>query len=120
MRGSSVYKRSIMAIASAVTALMMIMAPIAVQADGNPNLRVLPPNSRAFGLTYGGWSAAWWQYVESQPASSNPLSDVTGERCGVAQSGPVFFLVGTNGSGQATRETGVKSPDVWGFGGAAP
>ena len=65
---------------------------------------VLPPNAKAFGKTYGGWSAAWWQYVLAQPASSSPLVDPTGAGCGAGQSGQVFFLVGTNSSGTATRD----------------
>src|SRR5262249_22552324 len=65
---------------------------------------ILPPNSTAFGKTYGGWSAAWWQYVLAQPASSSPRVDPTGAGCGTGQSGRVFFLVGTSGSGTATRD----------------
>jgi hypothetical protein len=70
----------------------------------NPNPGVLPPNSTAFGRTYGGWSAAWWQYVEAQPVSSNPLVDPTGAGCRAGQSGAVFFLVGANGPGTFTRD----------------
>ena len=55
---------------------------------------VLPPNSHAYGKTYGAWSAAWWQYVVAQPVSSNPLFDPTGAVCRNGQSGKVFFLVG--------------------------
>jgi hypothetical protein len=62
------------------------------RADHNPG--VLPPNSHAYGKTYGGWSAAWWQYVVAQPVSSNPLLDPTGAGCRNGQSGKVFFLVG--------------------------
>jgi hypothetical protein len=69
----------------------------------NRNPGVLPPSSEAFGKTYGGWSAAWWKYVEAQPVRSNPLEDSTGAGCRTAQSGQVFFLVGANGSGTATR-----------------
>ena len=61
---------------------------------GNVNAGVLPPNAHAFGKTYGAWSAAWWQYVVAQPASSNPLFDATGAGCRTGQSGKVFFLVG--------------------------
>jgi hypothetical protein len=68
-----------------------------------PMAHVVPPQSHAFGRSYGSWSAAWWQYVLAQPASTNPLTDPTGAGCGVAQSGPVFFLVGTTG-GTATRD----------------
>lgn len=72
--------------------------------DGNLNPGVLPPSSTGFGKTYGAWSAAWWQYVFLQPASSNPLLDPTGAGCRAGQSGPVFLLVGTAGSGAATRD----------------
>lgn len=70
----------------------------------NANPGVLPPNSHAVGKTYGAWSAVWWQYVESQPVSSNPLLDSTGAGCRKAQSGHVFFLVGANSSGSVTRD----------------
>jgi len=93
--------RRILALAS-LTASLLVMAPAATQAAANPNPGVLPPNSHAFGQTYGAWSAAWWQYVLAQPASSNPLLDPTGANCGVGQSGNVFFLVGTT-SGTVTR-----------------
>ena len=54
---------------------------------------VFPPNSTPFGMTYGDWAAAWFQYAFSIPASNNPLPDTTGENCNVGQSsGPVFFL----------------------------
>jgi hypothetical protein len=84
--------------------LALLLAVPAQRARAGANPRVLPPQSDSFGKTYGAWSAAWWQYVELQPASSNPLVDPTGAGCGVDQSGPVFFLVGTNGSGLATRD----------------
>jgi hypothetical protein len=61
---------------------------------------VVPP----FGKVYDALSVAWWQYVLAQPDASNPLKDPTGAGCGTRQSGPVFFLVGALGSGQATRD----------------
>jgi hypothetical protein len=67
------------------------------------NPHVVPPHGQPFGRSYGSWSAAWWKYVLARPASTNPLADPTGAGCGVAQSGPVFFLVGTSG-GTATRD----------------
>jgi len=71
--------------------------------EANLNPRVLPPSSGAYGKTYGGWSAAWWQFVSAQPVRSNPLSDSTGAGCRNAQSGPVFFLVGGSGNTTVTR-----------------
>jgi hypothetical protein len=86
----------------AALVLTMVSIPAARSAEGNPG--VLPPDANAFGKSYGAWSSAWWQYVLLQPASSNPLVDPTGALCGVGQSGPVFFLVGTAGSGAAIRD----------------
>ena len=94
-----------------LVALTLTVAPLGARAnDSNLNPGILPPSATAFGKTYGAWSSAWWQYVESQPASSNPLVDHTGAGCSVGQSGPVFFLVGTNGSGAATRDKCTVPP----------
>ena len=46
-------------------------------------------------------SAQWWQWVLPIPPANNPLVDDDAP-CGVAQSGPFFFLVGTQG-GSAER-----------------
>lgn len=63
-----------------------------------------PPDSQPFGMTYGDWSAAYWQYVFSIPASTNPLLDTTGSDCAVGQSsGPVFFLNTTPVSGASVK-----------------
>lgn len=69
---------------------------------GNPG--VLPVESRAFGRSYGEWSAAWWQWAYGIPVPVNPLFDETGARCGTGQSGKVWFLAGVfNASGTAVR-----------------
>ena len=60
---------------------------------------VIPPG----GGIYGDLSAAWWKYVLEQPNETNPLLDPTGAGCRTGQSGRVFFLVGTAGTGQTTR-----------------
>jgi hypothetical protein len=65
-------------------------------------LQVIPPDSNPYNLTYGDWSAKWWQWALSIPANINPLLDQTGENCGVNQSDPVWFLAGTQG-GPAER-----------------
>jgi len=59
-----------------------------------------PADSQPFGMTYGDWVAAYWQYLLSIPLSTNPVfEDMTGEYCNLDQgSGPVYFL---NASGFA-------------------
>jgi hypothetical protein len=60
---------------------------------------IYPPGSTPYNLTFGEWSAKWWQWVISLPEGINPLTDMTGEDCAQAQnqSGPVWFLTGTFG-----------------------
>lgn len=83
--------------------LALAIAPAPKALAGGNNL-VYPPDEAVYGMTYGEWGAAWWQYVLSIPAADNPLLDETGAKCDVGQGGPVFFLVGVfNVSGTATR-----------------
>lgn len=70
----------ILSIVAVVAALLMGTVYIA-SAGGNKNPGVLPPNSRVQGLTYGEWSARWWQYVLSIPGEENPLTGGTGTNC---------------------------------------
>jgi hypothetical protein len=80
-------------------------AVVAIAAAASANAsdrdpRIIAPQ----GTSYGPLSAAWWQYVHSFPASTNPLSDPTGAGCAAGQSGAVFFLVGASGSASVTRD----------------
>lgn len=63
---------------------------------GNPG--ILPPQSHAYGKSYGEWAVKWWQWVMSIPADRNPLTDTTGEFAGEGQSGPVWFAAGSFGN----------------------
>src|SRR3989442_8315950 len=75
----------------------------------NPNPGVIPPNAKAFGMTYGEWSAKWWQWAFSLPVDQNPFFD-EGGTCsnganGQPEPGPVWFLTGViNVSGTAVRD----------------
>ena len=55
---------------------------------------VYSPNSVVYGMTYGDWVVAYWQYLLSIPLSTNPaFGDTTGVYCNLGQgSGPVYFL----------------------------
>jgi hypothetical protein len=57
---------------------------------GNP--RVFPPGSSPFGMSYGEWLAEFFAWVFNIPPENNPSLDLTGEFCGVEQSGPVWYL----------------------------
>src|SRR5437763_11387933 len=77
---------------------------------GNQNSGIHPPCSSPYGLTYGEWSARWWQWLLAIPPNVNPNFDGTSldpdvatvNDCAQGQSGPVWFLAGTFG-GPAER-----------------
>jgi hypothetical protein len=60
-------------------------------------------------MSYGEWSAKWWQWVLSKPPNVNPLVDKTGELCGIGQSGPIWFLGGTWGYPEVVRNCTIPS-----------
>jgi hypothetical protein len=76
----------------------------AVSGQGNPG--IVPINARVTTVkTYAELGAEWWQWAVQAPATDNPLTDATGEKCRVGQQGPVWFLAGTQGSGVPTQRT---------------
>jgi hypothetical protein len=70
--------------------------------------KIFPRDSKPFGLSYEQWSIKWWQWVLSEPESSNPLVDKTGRSCSENQVGPIWFLAGTKG-GLANRECTIPA-----------
>lgn len=73
-----------------------------------PRSAVVPPQARPHGRTYGEWSMAYWQWLWSIPAASNPVFDETGEFVSSGQSGSVWFLTRTFG-GIAERTASIPS-----------
>lgn len=55
-----------------------------------------------FGLSYGDWSARWWEWLLSIPAATNPNLSTGRVDCSVGQAGDVWFLAGSFG-GTAQR-----------------
>ena len=52
----------------------------------------MPINARVTTVkTYAELGAEWWQWAVQAPATDNPLTDATGEKCRVGQQGPVWF-----------------------------
>jgi hypothetical protein len=98
--------------------------------DGHP--KVVSSRSKVFGLTYGEWGAAWWQWLLPIPPCSTgpvdpdhptecagtpaPTLDTTGAECDAGQSGPVWFLAGTSYNtlqfGAATRSCTVPPRQI--------
>jgi hypothetical protein len=77
--------------------LMMIPLAFGQTPSSKTGPEIFPPDSEPYGLTYGEWSAKWWQWTLPIPADKNPINDKTGEYCDLNQSGPVWFLAGTSG-----------------------
>lgn len=63
------------------------------------NFATYSNDTKPYNLTYGDWTARWWQWFYSIPRDVNPFNDVTGINCAQYQSGPVWFLTGTTGNG---------------------
>ena len=60
------------------------------------NVKVYSQDSKPFGLTFGKWSAIWWQWILRIPKSINPATDFTGQNASIGQRDPnVFFLCQT-------------------------
>jgi len=92
----------------AITLVLLTVASVAFAAGRNPNPGIAPINSTPYGMSYGEWSGAWWQWNFSFPADMNPVSDPTGELAGLGQSGPVWFLAGNFG-GTTVRHATVPA-----------
>lgn len=82
-----------------------IMLVPTVSFSGNANPGVLPSNSKPYGMTYGEWSARWWQWAISLPTDNNPLFNTAD--CSTGQLGPVWFLGGSFVSATDVRNCNV-------------
>jgi hypothetical protein len=76
----------------AVVLVLLLSTVLVISVRANANQKVMPPKSRVQGLTYGEWSAKWWQYVLSIPESDNPLAGGTGNKCAFQQIGNVALI----------------------------
>ena len=62
---------------------------------------ILDPTQPHYGNSDDVWGATWFQWFYQLPEKAGaciiPTTDMTGANCGDGQSGPVFFLAGTQG-----------------------
>lgn len=63
----------------------------------------LPADALVQGISQSKWSEHWWQWAGSFDVAHSPVSDQTGEFCGLKQKGPVWFLAGTYGTRRTVR-----------------
>jgi hypothetical protein len=59
----------------------------------NTNQSIYPINAKPYGLTYGEWTAKWWQWSFSIPSKDNPVVDETGEKCSMGQNDTNVWLL---------------------------
>ena len=101
-------RRNLVAMSIVMLALMMYALIPFARAQSSNNLDVFTTDSKPYGLTYGEWTARWWQWANSIPKPDNPAVDNTGKNCAIDQNGPVWFLAGTFG-GSAERTCTIPS-----------
>ena len=104
------HRSAVIAAVSIFVGLLAGLVPEVYAANKNPS--VIPPNAKSYGMTYGQWSAKWWQWAYSLPVDQNPWFDEGGSCANGAhgQFGPVWFLTGViNESGTAERQCTVPA-----------
>src|SRR5215510_4067387 len=100
-------------VAASACAVVLALGPLLISANSlAQTVTVIPANGTVAGMTYGEWSAAWWQWDLSIPVPANPSFDTTGNHCHVGQSGPVFFLAGSATGAPMTRDCSVSADKV--------
>jgi len=62
---------------------------------------LLAPDAKVDGVTFGEFTARWWQWAEFMPIA--PFLDPDGRLCDIDQEGPVWFLAGTDGTFNVKR-----------------
>jgi virginiamycin B lyase len=65
--------------------------------SSNRELQVFSADSKPYNLTYGEWTAKWWQWAYSISKNMNPAYDDSGKYCAQKQNTQVWFLAGTYG-----------------------
>lgn len=82
-----------LAAALLVPTLLSLSSASAAEGPGNDkNPGVLPPQSNAYGQTYGQWSADWWTWFMQHPVTGHPGTDSPDFDVTSGQSGKVWFL----------------------------
>ncbi|MDQ5876487.1 MAG: hypothetical protein M3288_06580, partial [Thermoproteota archaeon] len=70
-------------------------SPPALTNDRSNEAEIFTTDASPYGLTYGEWTARWWQWAYSVPRDVHPAYDDSGKYCAEGQGGPVWFLTGT-------------------------
>jgi hypothetical protein len=68
---------------------------------------VLDPQQKVDGIAQSEYAERWWQWAMQLPDGVRAYQDPTGAQCGMNQSGPVWFLAGTEGTMRVKRRCDV-------------
>lgn len=82
-------------------------APAAAHDGGHRRAVVLPPNSCPFGMSYGEWSAKWWQWFMEHPVAGHPSVDSPDFDISSGQHGKVWFIASPFGTVERTVQIPV-------------
>src|SRR4051794_13222740 len=93
-------RRSITLLLILLVASLWITPNALAHRHPSDDLKIIPPQARVDGKTYGEWSARWWQWTFRLPANSSgahthPLLADGAVDCRYGQVGKVWFLGGT-------------------------
>jgi hypothetical protein len=87
------FRKPSLSILCLLVTLLCVTGPVFAQTNHkNPNPGVIPIQGQYAGLSYGEWSAQWWQWFWANSTPTSPALDDTGANAAAGQSGPVWFL----------------------------
>jgi uncharacterized protein YecT (DUF1311 family) len=72
-------------------------------------LQVVPPKSPIDGLSQSYWVRKYYEWARSFEKARKPSADPTGDLCAAKQSGPVWFLAGSESTDPAVRSCVVPA-----------
>lgn len=95
--------------AVSLACLLAIIGASAFAVAGNTTWgKLIPPQAKFRGDSYGEYAADWWQWVLAIPFDENPLFDETGENAANGQNANVFYLTGVVGGGPVERSITIE------------
>ncbi|WP_374474122.1 hypothetical protein [Arenimonas sp.] len=92
---------------------LALLGTAAADADASPTqvnyaaVEALPADAKVEGRGYPELAEAWWRWAFQKPDGMRPSQDPTGAQCHHGQTGDVWFLAGTLGTGPVERRCRV-------------
>lgn len=94
--------------------MIRALAAVALAIAAGQALGVAAPSALARDARVGGkpvsdYPALWWQWANTKRWGARPFQDPSGAQCALNQSGPVWFLAGTDGTDTVHRRCRVPT-----------